>query len=206
MRLLGLRRLAEESAETISEENIELLQAYADGVNDCVEGTSFILKSTTSRLLPPEFYAFGLSKEDWRPWAPTDSIALGKYMSFYLSWNWMNDLARESLRQRHPDLADIAEELNAFSMDFMHDMVTIVDDDDLKEHGQWSEQTLLERYHAAEDLIKSASPDLKSDLPGATLKRTQTPALKAREEAKAAKEAKRKQLEDEERVAKEFAE
>lgn len=76
-----------------------ILEAYANGLNDSVLGTSFLLKSTTGRLLPPEFYAFGLSDlKTWRPWHPVDSIALIKYKSFYLSWNWMHDLGRESLR------------------------------------------------------------------------------------------------------------
>ena len=110
------------------------LQSYANGINDCVLGTSLLKKNTTGRLLPPEFYAFGISDlKEWRPWSPIDSLALLKYKSYYLSWNWMNDLAREALRQKHPDLADMAEEINPFMSKYMHDMVTIIEDEDLKE-------------------------------------------------------------------------
>ena len=83
----------------LSEEHKATLEAYSDGINDCVFGTSFWDEGRSSKLLPPEFYAFGLSDlSQWRPWEPSDTLALLKYKSFYLSWNWMNDLARESLR------------------------------------------------------------------------------------------------------------
>ena len=98
MRQLGLRRLAEESWKTLDTEAKETLTAYADGINDCVLGTNFFIKSTTGRLLPPEFYAFGITLENWKPWSPIDTIALAKYKSFFLSWNWSNDLSREALR------------------------------------------------------------------------------------------------------------
>jgi acyl-homoserine lactone acylase PvdQ len=52
----------------------------------------------TARLLPPEFLTFGISKETWRPWSPVDSLAVFRLLSFHLSWNWMNDLMRESFR------------------------------------------------------------------------------------------------------------
>ena len=91
--------MAEQAWPTLSEKHQENLQAYANGVNDCVLGTNLMKKHTTSRLLPPEFYAFGISDlKEWRPWDPIDSLALLKYKSYYLSWNWMNDLAREALR------------------------------------------------------------------------------------------------------------
>lgn len=97
--------------------------------------------------MPPEFYTFGISDlSQWRPWSPIDSLALLKYKSYYLSWNWQNDLAREALRQKHPDLAEMAEEINPFTSVNMVDMVTIIDDLDLRKHNQYSELTLAERY------------------------------------------------------------
>lgn len=128
-------------------------------------------KETTGRLLPPEFYVFGISDlTNWRPWHPVDSLALVKYKSFYLSWNWMHDLGREALRLKHPDLADLADEINPFKSEDFLDMVTIIDDDDLKEHGQYSEKTLIEKYHENLEHIRSAQPPLPADSPGATLK------------------------------------
>ena len=115
------------------------LQAYADGINDCVTGTSFLKKKTTGMLLPPEFYAFGMSDlSEWRPWHPVDSIAFLKYKNYFMTWNWMNDLARESLRQKDPELASLLEELNPFKSEDMFDHTYTIDDEDLKEHGQFS--------------------------------------------------------------------
>lgn len=186
MRKLGLRRLAEQSLETMGEREKATIQAYADGINDCVFGTSMVLKSTTQRLLPPEFYAFGLSDlSEWRPWHPTDTLALIKYKSFYLSWNWMHDLGREALRQKHPDLADIVEEINPFKSEDFIDMVTILDESDLKKEGHYDEKSLLEKYHEAADLIKSASPPLSPDVPSEKLRASAPASEKKRKPTKA---------------------
>lgn len=176
MRQLGLRRLSEAAWETIDAKSQHILQAYADGINDCVYGTNLILKSTTGRLLPPEFYAFGINLENWTPWTPYDSIALAKYKSFYLTWNWNNDLGREAFRQKHPDLAEMAEELNPFMNDYLNDLLTVVEDEDLKEFGQYNMYTLSDRYHESMDLMREAAPELPSHLPGATETKTVTEA------------------------------
>ena len=86
----------------------------------------------TARLPPPEFLAFGLNKDTWRPWNPADNIAIFKLLSFHLSWNWMNDLSRESFRQRHPDLEEFVEEINPFYAGNLHTLVTVLEDEDLK--------------------------------------------------------------------------
>ena len=135
-----MRRLAEQSFEIMKEQDRLLLQTYADGINDCVFGTSLTAENSTGRLLPPEFYAFGIyDLSNWRPWHPTDSIALLKYKSFYLTWNWMHDLGRETLRQKHPDLAEFADELNPFKSEEFIDILTILEDDDLRKEGQYDD-------------------------------------------------------------------
>jgi hypothetical protein len=60
----------------------------------------------------------------------------------------------------HPDLAELVEELVPFNSNFMQNLVTILDEDDLKAQKQWSETTLHQRYTAAQDKIKAASPPL----------------------------------------------
>ena len=86
---MGFKRLAEAAWPTLTKKHQDTLQAYADGVNDAVFGTSLFRKHGTGRLLPPEFYTFGISDlSQWRPWSPIDSLALLKYKSYYLSWNW----------------------------------------------------------------------------------------------------------------------
>ena len=50
------------------------------------------------------------------------------------------------------------------------DLVTIIDDDDLKAVGQYSEKTLLERYHENLENVKKASPPLPPDSPSIQLR------------------------------------
>jgi len=83
----------------------------------------------------------------------------------------MNDLSRESLRQSHPDLADLADEINPFKSEDFIDLVTIIDDDDLKKFGQFDEKTLLEKYYENIDVIKSAQPELPLDTPSVVLRK-----------------------------------
>ena len=47
----------------------------------------------------------------------------------------MHDLSREALRQKHPDLAEFADEINPFKNEEFIDFVTILDDDDLLKEG-----------------------------------------------------------------------
>ena len=198
MRTLGLRRMAEDAWETLPQHHKDTLQAYADGINDSVLGTSLVRKQSTGKLLPPEFYAFGLSDlSQWRPWHPTDTIALLKYKSFYLSWNWMHDLGREALRQKHPDLADLREEINPFLSEDMIDLTTIIDDDDLKAFGQYSEKTLIEKYYENMERIRAAEAPLPAEVLAQrdqqgkeTGRRTTVLSVKAQREANA-KAAKR---------------
>ena len=53
-------------------------------------------------------------------------------------------------------------------------LVTIIDDDDLKAIGQYSEKTLLERYHENLENIKKASPPLSSDAPSILLRKSES--------------------------------
>jgi hypothetical protein len=44
------------------------------------------------------------------------------------------------------DLKDIVDEIVPFSNEFSHNMVTILDDDDMKQQGLYSDETLMSRY------------------------------------------------------------
>lgn len=44
----------------------------------------------------------------------------------------------------------------------MFDLNTIIDDEDLRKMGQYSEKTLTERYQELKDKIKAASPPLEA--------------------------------------------
>jgi len=93
-----------------------------------------------------------------------DLVAQANLISFHLSWNWNMDMAREAIRESHPDLADIVEELVPFSTEFLSTVVTSIDDEDLKQWGQYSEETLQERYNKARETIKRANAPLDPEI------------------------------------------
>lgn len=135
MRAIGFYSSAIESLEYLSEEQIKMYDAYNQGLNDYIANVCFFGwdEHTTARMLPPEFYIFGMTGDALEPFKTEDILANGRLISFHLSWNWNQDLAREAIRQSHPDLADIVEELIPFSSEFLSALVTVVDDDDLME-------------------------------------------------------------------------
>jgi hypothetical protein len=121
-------------------------------------------RHSTGFLLPPEFYIFGMSGDKLEPFTAADVLAQGRLISFHLSWNWNQDLAREALRESHPDIADLVEELIPFTTEFLSALVTVVDDEDLKKWNQYSDKTLQERYSAARDVVTKASAPLHPEI------------------------------------------
>lgn len=119
--------------------------------------------NSSASLLPPEFYLFGMTDEIRRPFTIADVLGYGRLISFQLTWNWHHDLQREALRQAHPDLAEMAEELLPFTTSYMGSFVTVLAEDDMKRNDHFSEDTLNERYHAMKDHVRTASPPLGSD-------------------------------------------
>ena len=97
-RALGLHRAAVRTYEEMGLEEREMVEAYADGVNDYVRGIEILGSNPTGRLLPPEFLLLGITKENLAPWKPSDSVLCIKMLGFNLSWNWTNDLLREAFR------------------------------------------------------------------------------------------------------------
>lgn len=162
MRNIGLHRISKEGIKShLSKEDIDLLQAYADGVNDYVQGVSLTdSEKTTGRFLPPEFVAFGISKESYKKWEILDSLVTIKLINLNLTWNWGADLQKEILRQNHRDLFALLEDLMPFTADRMIDDVPVIDDDDLKRYGLYSDVTLSEKYRQNYDAILKASPPL----------------------------------------------
>lgn len=73
-------------------------------------------------------------------------------------------MAREAIRQSHPDLADLTEELIPFATEFLSALVTVVDDDDLKEWGQYSELTLQQRFESSREQANKANAPLDLEI------------------------------------------
>ncbi|MGI8314120.1 penicillin acylase family protein [Halobacillus mangrovi] len=93
-RTLGLRRAAERSLKVYSEDAVNILQAYADGVN------AYIKEAKEENRLPPEFALMGISPD---PWTPIDSLTIGKYMAFDLGGHWERQAFNYYLMSQFPE-------------------------------------------------------------------------------------------------------
>ncbi|HEY4045082.1 MAG TPA: penicillin acylase family protein [Rhodopila sp.] len=90
MRTLGLRQHAIADLSTLPTETKAILEAYARGVNAWID-----LKG---RFAAPEFLLLGAPER----WTAADSLLWAKTMGLWLSMNWREELARQSLAGRVP--------------------------------------------------------------------------------------------------------
>lgn len=154
-RTLGYRRIAEETWKTLPEENKQVLQAYADGVNDFIKNVK--LSEGSASLLPPEFYLLQLS-DKIQPWTPIDSLANIVLINFSLTWDWAQDFMREVNKMESEELRYLADELTPFTMNYLVNMVTVLDDSDAIRMGKYSEKTLSEKYLENLQHLRDAEP------------------------------------------------
>ncbi|MQC17968.1 MAG: penicillin acylase family protein [Chloroflexi bacterium] len=85
IRRVGLNRAARADAERLAGPELELLSAYARGVNAGVECLT---------ALPPEFALFG---DTFEPWSVEDTMLVGRLVMFGFAGNWNTELVRERL-------------------------------------------------------------------------------------------------------------
>src|SRR5262245_37003652 len=88
LRTFGLKRAADRAWPILSKQVQAASTAYAEGVNAYV----------TTHPLPPEYAALELTT--FRPWAPTDSLAISKLVTFSLSFD-LGDLDRTNALARY---------------------------------------------------------------------------------------------------------
>ncbi len=105
LRILGMRRLAEQQVSLLTEPVRTVLEAYAAGVN---------ARIALGRL-PVEF---GLLRYRPEPWTAADTLAWNKAMSWGLSINWESELLRAQLIARlGPErAAELEPELDELSI------------------------------------------------------------------------------------------
>ncbi len=97
VRILGLRRVAEEETGLLDDRSRSEAEAYAAGVNARI----------AQRRLPLEFTILAYRPE---PWTVADSLSWSKMMAWMLSVNWESELLRAHLIARlGPDLAAALE-------------------------------------------------------------------------------------------------
>lgn len=92
-RTLGLRRAAEDSLNSYSKDAKDVLNWYADGVNE------YIKYATEKHKLPVEFKIL-----QYKPtkWSAIDSLAIGKYMAFDLGGHWNEQAFRYYAMNKFP--------------------------------------------------------------------------------------------------------
>jgi penicillin amidase len=128
-RTIGYYRLATETWKTISPEDQTNYLAFCAGVNDYVSSLT---------LLPPEFYIAGL-QNNVPPWHPTDVLGLLACLNLGMTWDWGADLIREFHKMESDELKDFAEEIAPFHSQYLYNLVTVLDDDDLRRLDKWSD-------------------------------------------------------------------
>ena len=148
-RTLGYKRIATETFETLTEDDRLVFEAYADGVNDFVKNVD-LMGQGSARLLPPEFYTFGIAEVEL--WHPIDSLSSLLLIGFHLTSDWTQDLIREIYKQE--GLQNFADEMVPFAMVNSHLTNSVLSDDDLKRMDKWSDETLSEQYTKNKDLLK----------------------------------------------------
>ncbi len=89
LRTFGLLRAARAELAQSRPEEMELLQAYADGVNAYIE--------SRRERLPLEFRLLSVEPE---PWVPEHSLAWGKLMALQGAKNWQEEIVGAMLVQR----------------------------------------------------------------------------------------------------------
>lgn len=131
---VGYRRMAEETwnSDLLPEEDRKILQAYADGVNDFLDGVG--KSESTASYLPPEYLAIGVTEVD--RWHPKDTLQLMLMMNFHMTQNWSMDLVRHIIANLEDgDLRELVEEVVPFSSDFNYNLTTILNDKEMEELG-----------------------------------------------------------------------
>ena len=59
-RSMGYRMTAMATLPSLDKEDLELMKAYSNGVNDFAKNIHLTKSDATAKLLPPEFYALGI--------------------------------------------------------------------------------------------------------------------------------------------------
>jgi len=97
-RSIGYVKLAEETFKELAQEEKDILESYADGVNDFIESVKLTGENSSAKLFPPEFYVFGVTGDNLKKWSPVDTLALSRLISLHLTWNFAQDFTREAVR------------------------------------------------------------------------------------------------------------
>lgn len=158
-RMIGYHREGAEAKKIMSKEDLETAQAYCDGVNEYIRRVKLTGSNASARLWPPEFYALGITDMD--EWTVEDVLSIAKVMTFNLTWNWNQELARDIFSELDDEIKDMIEELAPFTAEYSHNLVTIIDEEDLPEHEK-SDVTIQQRYNEYKAMLAAGISPVKA--------------------------------------------
>ncbi|KGP71607.1 penicillin acylase family protein [Pontibacillus yanchengensis] len=140
-RTLGLRRAAEKSYQSYSEDAKQVMEWYATGVN------RFIEQAKSSNSLPIEFTLMGGEPEKW---TPIDSLTIGKYMAFDLGGHWERQAFNYFLLQNLPE-----EKANELFPTYPNNAPTIMKEEEVNISSLLKEAVLPHPFNGSNNWVVS---------------------------------------------------
>lgn len=140
-RTLGLRRAAEDSMDIYSDEALDVLQWFSNGVN------AYIDEATADGTLPIEYVLIGGEPAEW---TPLDSLTIGKYMAFDLGGHWERQAFNMYLSDTFPE-----EKLSELLPNYPEDRMNIIDDVEIDIVSSFQDAVIPEPFNGSNNWVVS---------------------------------------------------
>ncbi len=141
-RTLGLRRAAEKSIDMYSDEALDVLEWFSNGVN------AYIDEATEDGTLPIEYMFIGAEPAEW---TPLDSLTIGKYMAFDLGGHWERQAFNMYALDTFPE--DKAKELLPY---YPEDRMTIIDDTEIDISRSFKDAIIPDEFNGSNNWVVSS--------------------------------------------------
>lgn len=141
-RTLGLRRAAEKSVDMYSDEALDVLQWFSNGVN------AYIDEATADGTLPIEYLLIGGEPAEW---TPIDSLTIGKYMAFDLGGHW----ERQAFNMYALDTFSEEKALELFPY-YPEDRMNIIDDAEIDIVTSFQDAIIPEPFNGSNNWVVSS--------------------------------------------------
>ncbi|MFC0302586.1 penicillin acylase family protein [Virgibacillus soli] len=140
-RALGLRRAAEKSYDIYSEDGIQVLDWFAEGVN------AYMKEAIESKKLPVEYTLLGVKPEEW---TTIDSLTIGKFMAFDLGGHWERQAFNYYLLEQFPE----EKALELFPT-YPENKPTIMTDDEIDIAGLFDHAVIPHAFNGSNNWVVS---------------------------------------------------
>ena len=141
-RTLGLRRAAEKSLDTYSDEAQDVLEWFSNGVN------AYIDEAKENGTLPIEYKLIGAEPTEW---TPIDSLTIGKFMAFDLGGHW----ERQAFNMYALDAFSEEKALELFPT-YPENGMTIIDDVEIDIAASFKDAIIPEPFNGSNNWVVSS--------------------------------------------------